>query len=139
MTNKSREQVRRELELIRKLMEDKNLSDNEIIQQLKITEPTFYRYKRRLRKIYTKTWETMNRDNTKYAYAKLNNTLEYCYRETKKIIDSPDSKATDKIEAIKALDVIASQMAKLSKHGPIFTPSLPNNKVIEVEGKEINI
>jgi len=137
MSNKAREQVRREQELIRRLI-DQNLSDDEIIQQMQISVPTFYRIKKKIRQQYTRTWQKENKDNTKHAHARLSRTLEYCYRETKKIIDNPNTKNADRIEAIKTLDVLAAQIAKLEDKGPSFTPVLPN-KVIPIEGKEATV
>jgi hypothetical protein len=137
MPNKARDQVRRELELIRKLSEDDNLSDNEILEQLKISQPTLDRYKRRIRQQYIKAWEKQDSNRAEYTYAKFQATLDYCYRETKKIIDSDKSKPMERIEAIKTLDVLASQIATLAKDGPIFKPQLP--KVLEIDAKEVTV
>ena len=140
MANKPRDQVRREMDIIYNLMYGKpNLSDEEIIEQLQINERTFRRYKNRIEAQYSKVWEKESQDRARYAYAKFNRTLEYCYRETKKIIDDGRTKPSEKIEAIKTLDVLASQIAKLGKDGPIFTPQLPSNKVIPIDSKEITV
>ena len=138
MANKPREQVRRELELIRKLSEDDNLSDNEILEQLQISQPTLDRYKRRIRQQYIKAWERQDINRVEYTYIRFKNTLEYCYRETKKIIDNPGSKPMERIEAIKTLAVLDSQIATLAKDGPIFKPQLPS-KVIEIDAKEVTV
>ena len=138
MSNKAREQVRREQELVRRYI-DKNLSDDEIIEQMQISEPTFYRIKKKLRQQITKTWEKENKDNTNNSHARLSRTLEYCYRETKKIIDDHNTKTSDRIEAIKTLDVLAAQIATLEDKGPIFTPTLPSNKVIPVTSKDMAV
>ena len=130
MANKPRDEVRRQMALISKFMYGKdNLSDEEIIDQLRINDRTFRRYKARIEKEYSKVWEKESIDRARYAYAKFNRTLEYCYRETKKIIDNPNSKPLERIEAIKTLDVLASQIATLAKDGPVFKPQLPD-KVI---------
>ena len=137
MSNKAREQVRREQELVRRYI-DKNLSDDEIIEQMQISEPTFYRIKKKLRNQITKTWEKENIDSIKHSKARLSRTLEYCYRETKKIIEDANVKTSDRIEAIKALDVLAAQIATLEEKGPIFTPTLPN-KVIPITSTEVAV
>ena len=56
MANKSKDNIQRDLELIRKLTDEDGLSDGQIIQQLQISVPTFYRYKKKLRTIFEKEW-----------------------------------------------------------------------------------
>ena len=138
MANKSRDNIRRDLELIRKLTDEDGLSDHEIMQQLQITEPTFYRYKRRLRSIYEKQWEKDDTANTNYSYARFHDALEECYRGCKKIIKDPHVSAHDKIDAYRTMCSAKQQIAQLDKKGPIFKPQL-SNKVIHVNSKEITV
>ncbi len=134
MANKPRAQVRREMDIIQDLMYGKdNLSDEEIIDQLQINDRTFRRYKKRIELQYAKVWEKEGTDRARYTYAKFNRTLEYCYRETKKIIDNPNSKPLERVEAIKTLDVLAGQIAELGRDGPIFKPQLPQIKGTLIE------
>ena len=138
MTNKSKDNVHRELELIRKLMDEDNLSDYQIIEQLQINRRTFYRYKKKLRVIYEKEWAKNNTANTLYSYGKFYDSLEYGYREAKKIVDNPNSKPLERIEAIKTMCSAKQQIAQLDRKGPIFQPQLPN-KVLEIASKEITV
>ena len=137
MANKPRSEVRRQMELISKFIFGKdNLSDEEIIYQLQIPERTYRRYKSRIEKELTKQWEKQSQDRAGFAHARLSMRLEYCARETKKIIDDPSSRPTDKIEAIKTLDILEAQIATLSREGPTTVrPQLPN-KVVKINSTE---
>lgn len=137
MANKPRDQVRREQEIIRSLIYDQNLSDVQIIEQLQIPERTLYNYKKRIKKNLIKSWEQEDNDRAQYTYANFNRTLEYCYRETKKIIDNPNTSAHDRVEAIKTLAVLASQIARLAKDGPVFTPQLP--VIVQENAQEVTV
>jgi len=138
LANKSRKDVQRELELIRKLMDEDNLSDYEIMKQQQIPERTFYRYKKKLKTIYERNWQKTHNNNTQYAYHKFHDSLEDCVRGCKKLIDDPKTSAHDKIEAYKTMCSARQQLAQLEKKGPIFQPQLPN-KVIPVDSKEITV
>ena len=138
MANKSRDNIQRDLELIRKLIDEDNLSDYQVMQKLQIPERTFYRYKKKLRVIYEKNWEKTHSDNTLYAYHKFHDSLEECVRGCREIIKDPRTSAHDKIEAYKTMCSARQQLSKLDSQGPIFQPQLPN-KVIPVNSKEITV
>ena len=137
MPNKARKDVQREKQLIRKLMDIDNLKDDAIIQQLQISVPTFYRYKRRIQKEDARLHEKNNRDSVKFREAKFHKTLEDGYLISKKIAEDQRTSARDRLEAIKVMATCQAQMAKLSREGLTFQPALPqDNKVITIEPRE---
>jgi len=137
MANKPREQVQRELNLIRGL-QDKGLSDDKIVDQLQIDARTYRRYKQRIMKEYAKVWEKENKDAALFRYAKFHQTLEDCYNTNLKIVNSSNASFRDIQESSKIMVTCQAQLAKLARDGPIFQPSLPN-KVITIEGQEARV
>ena len=136
MPNKARSQVRRDMDLIQRLMDKNNLDDDEIIRQLGISKRTLQRYQKRIRKEYAKAYLQLNKDNAQYAHARFSNTLDYCIRETRKIIMDNNTRAADRIEAIKTLDILTALYSKLERDGAVFKPELP--KVITIEPSKEN-
>ena len=140
MPNKARKEVQREKLLIRKLMDVDNLKDDEIIQQLQISVPTFYRYKKKLQIEDVKLHEKQNKDSVKYREAKFHKTLEDGYLISKRISEDRNTSARDRLEAIKVMCTCQAQMAKLNREGLSFQPALPSdNKVIPVETTESTV
>ena len=137
MANKPREQVQREINLIRGL-QDKGLDDDQIINELKIEARTYRRYKQRIMKDIAKIWEKENKDAALFRYAKFHKTLEDCYNINLKIVNNPNASFRDKQESSKIMVTCQAQLAKLARDGPIFTPALPN-KVIPIEGQEARV
>ena len=136
MANKPRSQVKHEMEIIEELMYGKpNLSDKEIINQLQINDRTFRRYRNRIEEKNVKIWEKEAQDRSRRAHARLNMKLEYLARETKKIIDDNHNKPSERIEAIKTLDILEAQIATLAREGPVFRAQLPN-KVVKIDSTE---
>src|SRR6185503_4176306 len=117
MPNKARKEVQREKLLIRKLMDIDNLRDDQIIQQLQISVPTFYRYKKKLQKEDAKLHEQQNKDSVKYREAKFHKTLEDGYLLAKRMSEDPNISANSRLEAIKVMCTCQAQMAKLSREG----------------------
>ena len=137
MPNKARKDVDRDKQIIRKLMDIDNLKDDAIIQQLQISVPTFYRYKKKLQKEDAKLHEKQNKDSVKFREAKFHKTLEDGYLISKKIAEDQRTSARDRLEAIKVMATCQAQMAKLSREGLTFQPALPqDNKVITIEPRE---
>jgi len=139
MPNKAKKDVEREKQLIRKLMDIDNLKDDAIIQQLQISVPTFYRYKKKLQKEDARLHEKQNKDSVKFREAKFHKTLEDGYLISKKIAEDDRTSARDRLEAIKVMATCQAQMAKLSRYGLIFQPALPSDKVITIEPKESTV
>jgi len=139
MPNKARKEVQREKLLIRKLMDIDNLRDDQIIQQLQISVPTFYRYKKKLQKEDAKLHEQQNKDSVKYREAKFHKTLEDGYLLAKRMSEDPNISANSRLEAIKVMCTCQAQMAKLSREGLTFTPAIPSNKVLELEARESTV
>jgi len=140
MANKPQKDVDREKQLIRKLMDVDNLKDDEIIQQLKISVPTFYRYKKKLQKEDAKFHERQNKDSVKFREAKFHKTLEDGYLISKRIAEDNKTSARDRLEAIKVMATCQAQLAKLTKDGLVFQPALPDrDKVISIEARESTI
>jgi len=135
MANKPREQIQRELDLI-KGFQEKGFKDGEIIHQLQIEPRTYRRYKARIIKDFMKVWEQENKDSARIRYAQFSKTLEDCYNINLKIVNDPSSSNKDKQESSKIMVICKSQLARLSKDGPVFQPQLP---VVEVDAKEITI
>jgi len=131
MPNKAKKDIQRDKLLIRKLMDVDNLKDDEIIQQLKISVPTFYRYKKKLQKEDAKLHEQQNKDSVKFREAKLHKTLEDGYLISKRIAEDNKTSARDRLEAIKVMATCQAQMAKLTKEGITFQPALPEVNIIE--------
>jgi hypothetical protein len=139
MANKSRDNVRRELEIIRKLMDEDNLTDRQIIDQLQINERTFFRYKKKLRTIYEKEWSKSDTKNTLYSYYRFKDSLEYAYREAKKIVDSGNSRPMEKLSALETMCSAREQLAELDKDGPSSKIQIPNKVLIVNDPKEIRV
>ena len=139
MPNKARKEVQREKLLIRKLMDVDNLKDDEIIQQLQISVPTFYRYKKKLQMEDVKFHEKQNKDSVKFREAKFHKTLEDGYLISKRISEDRNTSARDRLEAIKVMCTCQAQMAKLNREGLSFQPSLPSDKVIPIETTESTV
>jgi len=131
MPNKAKKDVEREKQLIRKLMDIDNLKDDAIIQQLQISVPTFYRYKKKLQKEDARLHEKQNKDSVKFREAKFHKTLEDGYLISKKIAEDPKTSARDRLEAIKVMATCQAQLAKLTREGLTFQPSLPEVNIIE--------
>jgi len=131
MANKPRREVDREKQLIRKLMDVDNLKDDAIIQQLQINPRTFYRYKKKLQKEDARLHEKQNKDSVKFREAKFHKTLEDGYLISKKIAEDPKTSARDRLEAIKVMATCQAQLAKLTREGLTFQPSLPEVNIIE--------
>lgn len=135
MPKATREEVERETALITKLIDVDNLTDHQIIQQLQISEATFYRYKQRIKKKVAAIWEKENKSAVKYREAKFAKTLEDCYLLNKKIAENTNMPPMARIEASKTMVTCQAQLAKLSRDGPVFNPSLP----VSVNAKEITV
>lgn len=138
MPKQSQQEVESQTRLIRRLIDKDDLDKDQIIEQLQISERTWYYYMNRIRKQDVKQWEKENKDSINYRKVKFFRSLENCYRINKKIAESERYNPHDRIEASKVMVTAQAQMAKLAKDGPVFTPSLPN-KVIKVEGTEITV
>ena len=137
MANKPREQLQRELNLIRSL-QNNGLNDEQIINTLKIEPRTYRRHKARIIKEFTKIWEKENKDAAMYRFAKHQKTLEDCYNINLQIVNNDKASFRDKQESSKIMVVCSAQLARLARDGPVFEPALPN-KVIEIEGRESTI
>jgi len=137
MANKPREQIQREINLIRRLQDKEGMNDEQIIEQLQIEERTYRRYKHRIMKECAKIWEKENKDAVMYRFAKLHKTLEDCYNINLRIVNDHNSSFRDKQESSKIMVTCQAQLVRLSRDGPVFNPALPApNKVLEIEGKE---
>jgi len=139
MANKPRKDVNRDKLLIRKLMDVDNLKDDAIIQQLQISVPTFYRYKKRIQREDARLHEKQNKDSVKFREAKLHKTLEDGYLIAKAMSEDKHTPPNSRLEAIKVMCTCQAQMAKLSRYGLVFQPALPADKVITIEPKESTV
>ncbi len=140
MPRVSKEQIRREMEVIRKLINVDNLRDYEIIEQLKIDERTFYRYKKRIENYEYKLWYQTNKDTVEYREAKFHKTLEDGYLLAKKIAEDPKVSALSRLEATKTMCILQAQLAKFAKDGTIlYSHSQLPEKVVPIDSKEVTV
>ena len=138
MPKQSQQEVESQTRLIRRLIDKEDLTKDQIIEQLQISERTFYYYNKRIRKQDVKQWDKENKDSINYRKVKFFQSLENCYKINKRIAESERYSPHDRIEASKVMVTAQAQLAKLAKDGPTFNPQLPN-KVITVESKEITV
>jgi hypothetical protein len=127
MSNKSRSQIEKETNLIRRFLEnnlERGLGHEDIIKELGISRATYYRYVRRIYKHYEKVWDEIYLPSVKYRTVQLADCFNTCIQFCKEIMDDPNTKPSDRIEAAKTMCEAQANLAKLAMDGPTFRPSL---------------
>lgn len=128
VSKKSRSLVEAECSLIRKFMEQ-NLelgkSHRDIMNELQISQATYYRYVRKIMDQDAKIWDKVHMDSAKYRAQRLVDSLLNCVNLCKSIMNNPNEKAYDRIEASKTLCIAETNIFKIVNEGPVFRVSLP--------------
>ena len=127
VSKKSRSLVEAECSLIRKFMEqnlESGKSHRDIMQELQISQATYYRYVRKIMEQDAKIWDKVHMDSAKYRAQRLVDSLLNCVNLCKSIMNNPNEKAYDRIEASKTLCIAEAQIFKLVESGPIFRVNL---------------
>ncbi len=128
VSKKSRNLVEAECNFIRKFMEQ-NLelgkSHRDIMNELQISEATYYRHVKRIMDEDAKIWDKVHMDSAKYRSQRLIDDLLNCVNLCKQIMNNPNEKPADRIEAAKTLCISEAQIYKIVECGPTFKPTLP--------------
>ena len=128
VSKKSRSLVEAECNFIRKYMEQ-NLelgkSHRDIMNELQISEATYYRHVKRIMDEDSKIWDKVHMDSAKYRATQLMDALLNCVNLCKQIMNDPKSRASDRIEAAKTLCIAETNIFKIIQEGPVFKVSLP--------------
>ena len=142
VSKKSRSLVEAECNFIRKFMEQ-NLelgkSHRDIMNELQISEATYYRHDKRIMDEDAKVWDKVHMDSAKYRAQQLIDALLNCVNLCKQIMNDPKSRASDRIEAAKTLCIAETNIFKIVNEGPVFRVSLPvfpNNHQQELTDKD---
>ena len=126
MPKKSRSLINKETSLIRRFLEnnvERNLSHEDIIQQLGISRATYYRHVKRIMDQDAKVWDEVYLDSAKYRAAQLMDCFNNCIKVCKEILADSKAKPGDRMEAARTIRRQAN-ISKLVNDGPTFTPSL---------------
>ena len=140
VSKKSRNLVEAECNFVRKFMEQ-NLelgkSHRDIMNELQISEATYYRHIKRIMDEDAKIWDKVHMDSAKYRAQRLIDDLLNCVNLCKQIMNNPNEKSMDRIEAAKTLAISETQIYKIVESGPTFRVSLPiypNNNRESING-----
>ena len=128
VSKKSRNLVEAECNFIRKFMEQ-NLelgkSHRDIMNELQISQATYYRHVKRIMDEDAKVWDKVHMDSAKYRSQRLIDDLLNCVNLCKQIMNNPNEKPADRIEAAKTLCIAETNIFKIIQEGPVFKVSLP--------------
>ena len=127
MSKKSKSVINRETSLIRRFLEnnvERNLSHEDIIQQLGISRATYYRHVKRIMDQDAKVWDKIYLDSAKYRAAQLMDCFNHCIKVCKEVLADPKAKPGDRMEAARTICEAQANISKLVNEGPVFQPSL---------------
>ena len=128
MSKKARSLVEAECNFIRKFMEQ-NLelgkSHRDIMNELQISEATYYRHVKRIMDEDAKVWDKVHMDSAKYRSQRLIDDLLNCVNLCKQITNDENARPNDRIEASKTLCIAEANIFKMVNEGPTFRVSLP--------------
>ena len=132
MSNKSRNLISAETNLIRKFLEQRlelGTSHEDIIQQLGISQATYYRHLQRIQRQDAEKWEKVYLDSAKYRAVQLLTDLQNCRNLCLKIAMDEKERSTDRIEAYKTACEASANIFKLVQEGPTFKTSIDVKKL----------
>ena len=128
MSKKARSLVEAECNFIRKFMEQ-NLelgkSHRDIMNELQISEATYYRHVKRIMDEDAKVWDKVHMDSARYRSQRLIDDLLNCVNLCKQIMNDENARPNDRIEASKTLCIAETNIYKIVEEGPTFRVSLP--------------
>jgi hypothetical protein len=133
MSKKARSLIAAETNLIRKMLEQNvNCSHQEIMEKIQISRPTYHRYIRRMLTEDSKIWDEVHMDSANYRATRLMDSLFNCIKVFNEIMDSPNAKPDDRMEAARTICEAEANVYKLVLEGPTFktTIKLPSNESI---------
>ena len=128
MSKKSRSLVNAETNLIRKFMEQElelGKSHHDIMNELQISQATYYRHVKRIMNEDSKIWDKVHIDSAQYRAVRLIEALQNTSNLCKQIMNDPKSRAYDRIEAAKTLCLSEGHIFRLVNEGPVFKVELP--------------
>jgi hypothetical protein len=100
-------------------------SHHEICAELNISQRTYFRHVKRIMNEDSKIWDKVHIDSAQYRAVRLIEALQNTSNLCKQIINDPNSRASDKIEAAKTLCISETHIFKIVQDGPVFKMSLP--------------
>ena len=127
VSKESRNLISAETNLIRKFLEQRlelGTSHEDIIQQLGISQATYYRHLQRIQKQDAEKWEKVYLDSAKYRAVQLLTDLQNCRNLCIKIAMDEKEKVSDRIEAYKTAAEASANIFKLINEGPTFGTSI---------------
>ena len=95
------------------------------MNELQISEATYYRHVKRIMNEDAKIWDKVHMDSAKYRAERLIDALLNCVNLCKQIMNNPNEKPADRIEAAKTLCIAETNIFKIVNEGPSFRVSLP--------------
>jgi hypothetical protein len=132
MSNKSRNLISAETNLIRKFLEQRlelGTSHEDIIQQLGISQATYYRHLQRIQRQDAEKWEKVYLDSAKYRAVQLLTDLQNCRNLCLKTATDEKERSTDRIEAYKTAAEASANIYKLVAEGPVFRVTVKQSKL----------
>ena len=100
-------------------------SHRDIMNELQISEATYYRHVKRIMDEDAKVWDKVHMDSAKYRAQRLIDDLLNCVNLCKQIMNDERAKPDDRIEAAKTLCIAEANIFKFVNEGPVFKVSLP--------------
>ena len=132
MSNKSRNLIAAETNLIRKYLDQRlelGKSHEDIMQELQISQATYYRYVKRIMEQDAQAWDKQYLDSAKYRAVQLLTDLQNYRNLCLKIAMDEKERSTDRIEAYKTAAEASANIFKLVQDGPIFKVTVKSSQL----------
>ena len=132
MSNKSRNLIAAETNLIRKYLDQRlelGKSHEDIMQELQISQATYYRYVKRIMEQDAQAWEKQYLDSAKYRAVQLLTDLQNCRNLCLKVAMDDKEHSRDRIEAYKTAAEASANIYKLVAEGPTFRVTVKQSKL----------
>ena len=100
-------------------------SHRDIMNELQISQATYYRHVKRIMNEDAKAWEKIHMDSAEYRAQRLIDDLLNCVNLCKQIMNDESARPNDRLEAAKTLCIAESNIFKIVNDGPVFKVSLP--------------
>ena len=127
VSKKSRNLISAETNLIRKFLEQRlelGTSHEDIIQQLGISQATYYRHLQRIQRQDAEKWEKVYLDSAKYRAVQLLTDLQNCRNLCLKIAMDENVEYRDRMEGARTAAEASANIFKLINEGPTFRRSV---------------
>jgi len=117
MGRNSKNVLNAEINRLRRVLESTDKADYELIEELKIKQTTFYRYKNKIQEQDKAAWLEIAKESLESAALKVKKSLDYAIKIYKDVADnSPDQRA--RIEAAKKLVECQIIFYRMLEKGP---------------------